>query len=312
MNRRTFAKSAAATAASLATLGNLNASSHALKKEPFKTLFSPHDGHFKEHVGKNVLDQIQFAYDQGFRGWEDNRMLQREKSEQEAMAKLLDKLGMTLGVFVAYVDMFNPVMTGNRFDVSKKQRDKEGVRAMLKQKAEDAVELAKRVNAKWCTVVCAATDPSIPHAHQTQNVVEHLKYMAEICEPAGLTMVLEPLNYISHPGLFLQKTSHAHLICKMVDSPSCKILNDLFHQQITEGNLITNMEDAWDQIAYIQVGDVPGRKEPTTGEINYKRIFQWLHDKGYRGIVGMEHGISQKGKAGEQRLIESYREVDIA
>lgn len=312
MNRRTFAKSAAATAASLASLGTLKAGSHALSKEPFKMLFSPHDGHFKEHVGKNVLDQIQFAYDHGFRGWEDNRMLQREKSEQEAMGKLLDKLGMTLGVFVAYVDMVNPVMTGNRFDVTKRDRDKEGVRDMLTQKAKDAVELAKRVNAKWCTVVCAATDPSIPHDHQTQNVVEHLKNMAGICEPAGLTMVLEPLNYISHPGLFLQKTSHAHLICKMVGSPSCKILNDLFHQQITEGNLITNMEDAWDEIAYIQVGDVPGRKEPTTGEINYKRVFQWLHDKGYRGIVGMEHGISGKGKEGEQRLIESYREVDLA
>ena len=98
----------------------------------------------------------------------------------------------------------------------------------------------------------------------------------------------------------------------MVGSPSCKILNDLFHQQITEGNLITNMEDAWDEIAYIQVGDVPGRKEPTTGELNYKRVFQWLNDKGYRGIVGMEHGISGKGKEGEQRLIESYREVDLA
>lgn len=312
MNRRAFAKSAAATAASLATIGKLSAGTKASGKEPFRMLFAPHDGHFKNRAGNNVLDQIQYAHDQGFRGWEDNRMLQREKSEQEAMAKLLAKLGMTLGVFVAYVDMVNPVMTGNRLDVTKKDRDKEAVRAMLTQKAKDAVELAKRVNTEYCTVVCAATDPSIPHAHQTQNVVEHLKYMAGICEPSGLIMVLEPLNYISHPGLFLQKTSHAHLICKMVDSPSCKILNDLFHQQITEGNLITNMEDAWDQIAYIQVGDVPGRKEPTTGEINYKRIFQWLHDKGYRGIIGMEHGISRNGAEGEDALVAAYRSVDLA
>lgn len=275
-------------------------------------LFAPNGRHFTNHVGKNVLDQIQYAYEQGFRGWEDNRMLEREKAEQDAMAHLFDKLGMTLGVFVAYGDFINPVMSGNRLDVTKKQRDKEAVRAMLTQKMKDAVELAKRVNAKWCTVVPTAQDPSVPHAYQTANVVEHLKYMAEICEPSGLTMVLEPLNYINHPGLFLQKTSHGHQICKMVDSPSCKILNDLYHQQITEGNLITNMEEAWDEIAYIQVGDVPGRKEPTTGEINYKKIFQWLNDKGYKGIIGMEHGISQKGAEGEEGLMAAYRSVDLA
>jgi hydroxypyruvate isomerase len=117
---------------------------------------------------------------------------------------------------------------------------------------------------------------------------------------------------MNHPGLFLQRTAQAYQICKMVDSPSCKILNDLYHQQITEGNLIQNMADAWDEIAYIQVGDVPGRKEPTTGEINYKHIFQWLHDRGYEGIVGMEHGIYKSGAEGEDRLVATYRSVDVS
>jgi hydroxypyruvate isomerase len=137
-----------------------------------------------------------------------------------------------------------------------------------------------------------------------------LKTCAEMCEPAGLTLVLEPLNLEDHPGCFLQRIPHAHQICKMVGSPSVKILDDLYHQQVTEGNLITNMTNAWDEIAYIQVGDVPGRKEPTTGEINYRHIFQWLHDRGYDGVIGMEHGLKNPGGEGELELMKAYRSVD--
>jgi hydroxypyruvate isomerase len=142
-------------------------------------------------------------------------------------------------------------------------------------------------------------------------VIDVLKSMAEICEPAGLIMVLEPLNpWTNHPGCFLTKIPQAYQICKAVGSPSCKILDDLYHQQITEGNLIPNMIKAWDEIAYIQVGDNPGRCEPYTGEINYNHIFKWLHEKGWQGVIGMEHGKSKKGREGEDLLLESYRKAD--
>ena len=102
-------------------------------------------------------------------------------------------------------------------------------------------------------------------------------------------MVLESLNpWVNHPDLFLTKIPQAYMICKAVGSPSCKILDDLYHQQITEGHLIPNMDKAWEEIAYIQVGDNPGRQEPTTGEINYKNVFKHLYKKRYTGIVGME------------------------
>ncbi|MEM4408678.1 MAG: TIM barrel protein, partial [Candidatus Caldarchaeum sp.] len=174
-----------------------------------------------------------------------------------------------------------------------------------------AVECAKRVNARWCTVVPGPFDPGLEWGYQTANVIDCLKAMAEICEPAGLVMVLEPLNpWANHPGMFLTKIPQAYMICKAVNSPSCKILDDLYHQQITEGNLIPNLDKAWDEIAYIQVGDNPGRNEPTTGEINYRNVFKYLHAKGYKGIIGMEHGISKSGKEGERALIEAYRFCD--
>jgi hydroxypyruvate isomerase len=80
------------------------------------------------------------------------------------------------------------------------------------------------------------------------------------------------------------------MICKAVGSPSCKILFDMYHQQITEGNIIPNIDRAWAEIGYFQTGDNPGRKEPTTGEMNYRNIFRHIHGKGYTGIIGMEHG----------------------
>jgi len=95
-----------------------------------------------------------------------------------------------------------------------------------------------------------------------------------------------------------------------VDSPSCKILFDIYHQQIQEGNIIPNIDLALDEVAYFQVGDNPGRKEPTTGEINYTNVFQHIKDKGYNGIVGMEHGNSQEGKEGELKVINAYKEVN--
>jgi len=121
---------------------------------------------------------------------------------------------------------------------------------------------------------------------------------------------LEPLNYMDHPGLFLKKAAQAFEICRSVGSPSCKILYDIYHQQKTEGNLIPNIEASWDEIAYFQIGDNPGRKEPTTGEINFKNVFKYIHSRSTDFILGMEHGNSMDGKKGEERVIQAYLEVD--
>ncbi|HBK89532.1 MAG TPA: xylose isomerase, partial [Cytophagales bacterium] len=144
---------------------------------------------------------------------------------------------------------------------------------------------------------------------QTAHIVDALRRGAEIFEPHGLIMVLEPLS--DTPELFLRTSDQTYEICKAVKSPSCKILYDIYHMQRNEGNLIANIDATWDEIAYFQIGDNPGRKEPGTGEINYKNIFAHIHAKGYRGVLGMEHGVAGEGKTGEQALIEAYRRVDV-
>jgi len=122
---------------------------------------------------------------------------------------------------------------------------------------------------------------------------------------------MEPLNpWRDHPGMFLSKIPQAYELCRAVDSPAVKILFDIYHQQVTEGNLIPNIDATWDEIGYFQIGDNPGRNEPTTGEVNYRNIFAHLKRKGYTGILGMEHGNSKPGREGERAVIDAYRWCD--
>lgn len=209
---------------------------------------------------------------------------------------------MTMGVFVANsIDWQQPTLaTGQQ-----QSRDK------FLQEIRDSVEVAKRVNAKWMTVVPGHVDLRQEIDYQTAHVVESLRQAAAILEPHGLVMVLEPLNWwANHPGLFLNKIPQAYQICRAVDSPACKILFDIYHQQIQEGNLIPNIDQAWGEIAYFQIGDNPGRQEPGTGEINYRNVFRHIHAKGFTGVLGMEHGNSQPGAAGEQAVIDAYVAAD--
>jgi hydroxypyruvate isomerase len=182
---------------------------------------------------------------------------------------------------------------------------------MLINKMKEGVEVAKRTGVKWALVVPGRYDERLHRDFQAANVVDNLRYCCDVVEPAGLTIVLEPLNTLrDHPGLFLTGIPQTYSICRAVNRPSCKIIDDVYHQQITEGNLIPNIEAAWAEIASFHLGDTPGRNEPTTGEINFKNIFKYLYDKKYNGVLCMEHGISGKGKEGEARVIQAYRECD--
>ena len=303
VSRRQFIGAATAAAATLAVgpvgfAGKNPAGRQA--KTGFKLKYAPSFGMFAGHAGKDPIDQIKFMADQGFRAMFDNGLMRKDPALQEAIAKELNRLNMDLGPFVAYAD----------FKVKSFVTQDKEIRTMLADAMKKAVETAKRTGAKYTLAVPGRYDERLEWDYQTANVVENLKFCAEICEPSGLVIVIEPLNPWDHPGLFLTKIPQAYQICKAVGSPSCKIINDIYHQQITEGNLIPNIDRAWDEIASFHVGDSPGRKEPTTGEINYKNIFKHLHSKGYDGAICMEHGKSLKGIEGEKAVIEAYRACD--
>lgn len=269
-------------------------------QKPFNLNYGFHDGMFAAHAGKDFIEQIKFAHEQGFRSIEDNGMMDRTPEMQAKIGDTLAKLGMQMGVFVITTNGWHWKMS--------LATGKQEFKDLIVRDCKTAVEVAKRCNAKWMTVVPGNYDRTQHLDMQTAHVIDGLRRGTEILEKQGLVMVLEPLS--DNPDLFLRYSTQTYMICKAVNSPSCKILFDMYHMQRNEGNIIANIDKTWDEIGYFQIGDNPGRNEPTTGEMNYKNIFKHIYNKGYRGIMGMEHGNSIKGKEGELALIKAYRESD--
>lgn len=308
MDRKKFLKNGllagAATIAGAGSLGAKNSRSESKIKQEgeFNLKYAPHFGMFQNSSGRDLIDQIKYMADMGFRAFEDNGMKGRDTSTQNRIAREMENLDMEMGVFVAHQIYWSEPNLA-RGDQDKLEEFLDDIRS--------SVEVAKRVNAKWMTVVPGHVDLRLQMDYQTANVIEALRRASEILEPHDLVMVLEPLNHwTNHPGMFLSEIPQAYQICRAVDSPSCKILFDIYHQQITEGNIIPNIDRAWDEVAYFQIGDNPGRNEPGTGEINYKNVFKHIYNKGFDGIMGMEHGNSNSGREGEQAVIEAYRAAD--
>jgi hydroxypyruvate isomerase len=301
MDRREFVKSSVAAGAALSSVGAV-AAAQGRQSRTFKLRYAPHFGMFREHAGQDLVAQLEFMRAEGFTALEDNGMKGRSVADQERIAAAMERLGMRMGVFVAHEIAWNESNLTSG-DVAKRD-------AFLQQ-VRESVDVAKRVRATRMTVVPGHIDRRLDMTFQTANVIETLKRAAAILEPHNLVIVLEPLNTRrDHPGQFLTHIGQAHAICKAVGSPSCKILYDMYHQQITEGNIIPNIDLAWSEVAYFQVGDNPGRKEPYTGEMNYRNIFKHIHGKGFTGIVGMEHGNFRTGREGERAVIDAYIEAD--
>lgn len=292
----------ASLAASATVLGKSNEQTDTLTnaEKTFNLDYAFHDGMFKNHGGNDFIDQIKFAHSMGFRSIEDNGMMGRPVEMQKKIGETLASLGMRMGVFVVTSDNWH-------WKMSLTTGKQEWIDRMIKD-CKEAIEVAKRCGAKWVTVVPGNYDRSLSFEYQTANVINALRKASAILEPHGLVMVLEALS--DNPDLFLRHSDQTYMICQAVGSPSCKFLFDMYHMQRNEGDIINNLNRSWDEIGYLQIGDNPGRKEPTTGEMNYKNIFKHIHAKGYKGILGMEHGNAKPGKEGETALIKAYRESD--
>ena len=301
MKRRNFIQNSTLSAASLMVVNPLFSNNNPKPNHIYNLNYAPHFGMFKNHAGSDIFNQLEFIKDQGFKAFEDNGMKNRDAKTQEKIGDFLLNNNMKMGVFVAHKIYWNEPNLASG-DLNKRNEFLNDI--------SNSIDVAKRVNAKWMTVVPGHLDLRKDMNYQTQNVIETLKQASGLLEKHDLTMVLEPLNFRDHPGLFLTESPQAFQICKAVNSKSCKILFDIYHQQIQEGNLIPNIEASWNEIAYFQIGDNPGRNEPTTGEINYKNIFRYIYDKGFNGVLGMEHGNSVNGLDGELKLINSYKKVD--
>ena len=163
-----------------------------------------------------------------------------------------------------------------------------------------STEAALRFETKQIVVLTGFRVPHLTREQQSASIVEGLKRGHDLAAPHGVTMIVEPINTLAkieplnpagnnHANYFLDHTPEALRLIRAVGSPFVKLLYDLYHAQIMDGNLIETIRNNIAEIAHVHIGDVPGRHEPGTGEIHHPSIFRALRDVGFKGFVAMEY-----------------------
>ncbi len=207
--------------------------------------------------------------------WRDAALLEHFMAEKKKYPLACACLVANKGVTAPGCGLVNP-------------RDRDGFLEQISL----SVEAAKKVDAKRLVVLTGNEMGGMPRSIQMANAVAALRAAAPVLEKNGITAVVEVLNtYVDHAGYFLYTMRDAAELIDRVGSPSVKILCDLYHVQIMEGNLIMNIRTHIDRIGHFHIGDHPGRHEPGTGEINYRNVFKAIYDLGdrYQGYAALEY-----------------------
>lgn len=223
------------------------------------------------------LDRIRKVKEAGFSHYE---FWPWRGKDIDAIRGLNQQLGLTVAQFSA-----SPVK-GFRHGITNPDPAR---LAEFEDEIRSAVPVAKTLGVKKLCVVAGEETEGYSREQQTAAVIAALKAGARIVEPEGITIILEPLNIlVDHPRQLIVHSAHAADVLRAVGSPNVKMLFDIYHQQISEGNLTGNIRKYREIIGYFQLADHPGRHEPTTGEINYPHVLRTIHDIGYRDPIGME------------------------
>lgn len=276
----------------------------ALNFAPHLGILRPDRPLFASHAGTDPIDQLKFISDQGFCAVEDNMMLDRPPEVQQRMGDEMARLGIRMGCFVAFGREKRPTPTFVRNDPE--------VREHILDQLDAALIAAARVGGRFITAVCGVPDPELPWAYQFANMIDNLRFCAERAQATGVTLIMESTNRRAMPGIFIHSIKDAYLAVRSAGSPALKLLFDVGHVQVEDGDLMKNLERCWDEIAYFQLADNPGRREPGSGEINFVNLLRRIHRKGYEGILGMEHLLSREGRAGEEEVIHTYEALSAA
>jgi len=236
--------------------------------------------------GLPFLDRIRAAAELGFPAVE---FWPWRGKDLDAIDALRRELGVEIGQFTAWG--FSPGMN-----------DPANHDAFVAE-IEASCEVAQRLGAKCMCVVAGNDQPGMTKDEMHANVITALRRAAPIAEAAGVTLILEPMNgRVDHPGHCLYGSADAIAICQAVDSERVKINWDLYHMQISEGDLCGHLREGYPWVGYVQLADHPGRREPGTGEIFYPRVLRELHELGYRGLVGLECSPSEGERKAAERV----------
>ncbi|GGH81849.1 hydroxypyruvate isomerase [Pullulanibacillus pueri] len=243
------------------------------------------------YPGKDVLYHLEKIKEHGFHGLEYYSWWNLEDLDQ--IAKAQERLGV--GIIGTCTKEFNLV------DPSKREAYLAGLRETL--------VACQKLNIPAMITQTGNAIEGVSREQQRSTMVETLKQCAPLLEEAGVILEIEPLNgLVDHAGHYLQRSDEAVSIIDEVDSPNIKLVFDVYHQQITEGNVIRNATQYVERINHYHIADNPGRKQPGTGELNYVNILRAIQETGFDGFVGLECGYTIE----TDQAIEQFKETILS
>lgn len=219
-----------------------------------------------------------------------------------AVKAALDETGVQVGIFQGNTQ-------GRMVDAADKSKYVDSVL--------ESVETAKMLGAKHLFLMSDILKPDrtveeapyeITPAQKRQATLEVLRELQPIAEKEGITFVIEPLNVlVDHMGYSLDHSTPAFEIIREINSPNVKVLYDMYHMQIMEGNIIPTIKNNMDAIGYVHIADTPGRNEPGTGELNVRNIFRALEETNYDGLVGFEFDPTGESTSTVEKVFAQIR-----
>lgn len=311
MNRRDFLTATAVLSiGSGAAFGASSARAHA-GGSTRRLRFAPHTGMFRNLAGDDPVDQIQFAADQGFDGFEEVVLSHRAPREQERIGAALDRCGLEPGPIPGLIELSRPSFASGRSDLRQ-----ETLRALGRSLACTA-----RMNATTITVIPGRRDNRLAPDRQRAHAVSLLRECADLCAAANVTMLLEPVAAGFASTALVRTFADAVDLCRSVGDSHCRVLGDIYVLAMSDRgatsrfvpqardttDVLDELDRGWDQVGSIAWGDAPGRKEPGTGRLDFAAVRQFLQQRGDAGLIRMDHGNALPGDEGERAVLDAYR-----
>ena len=234
------------------------------------------------HVSYSPDEALALAASRGYEGFE--MFDWRDAGERDAYAAAMRKHGIKAVCITANKGVRAPGC--GLTDPSERE-------GFLREIAA-ASEVAADFDCRMLVVLTGFEREGVPRAEQMDSCVAGLREAAPMLEEAGMTVIIEPINtLVTRPGYFLAGARESFEMLRRVDSPNVKLLFDIYHVQVTDGDLILQIQNNIDLIGHFQIGDHPGRMQPGTGEINYRNVFRAIYelqgDGRFDGYAGLEY-----------------------
>jgi len=223
-------------------------------------------------------DCVEFWHPEGT--WDGSKINPRFPKDPKTLRRACEQAGVQVGGFVlnAWDGLYGGCPT--------RAED----RNLFLDQVRRTIAFGNEIGCSSAIIMPGLLDPGLTREQMRSNLERAFAEALDLAEKDGFTFLLEPLNLkVDHPGFYLDSTAEAFEIIRKFETPHLKLLFDMYHMQIMEGNIVATIRDNIGGIGHFHVAGVPGRAEPDTCELNYPYIFKQADQLGYQGRFGLEY-----------------------